>query len=180
LISVLPVIAQLLADQEGVVVADHERDLPFEFDVADISQVGPDRLCNMAAAASSGLSDALVVDAGTATTFDLLLDGVFRGGMIAPGMAFAARQIGEVAARLEPVPFGPTSWDVGRGTEDAMAAGAWQAGIGGVLAVVTGLKCRYGDLPVIITGGLGHHLQIPGSYLDPQWTLRGGAILSIR
>lgn len=180
LISVLPRVVELLADQADLEVVDHSRDLPFEVDVADISQVGPDRLCNMAAASYTGLSDALVVDAGTATTFDLLLGGVFRGGMIAPGMAFAARRIGEFAARLQPVPFGPASWDVGRDTDAAMAAGAWHVGLGGVQTVVSGLKGRYGDLPVIVTGGLGHHLQIPGSYHDAHWTLRGGAILSSR
>jgi len=180
LISVIPRIVELLADQAGLQVVDHARDLPFTYDVAEISQVGPDRLCNMAAAAVAGLSSALVVDAGTATTFDLLLEGVFIGGMIAPGMAFAARQIGEVAARLKPVPFQPSSWDVGRDTDAAMAAGAWHAGLGGVHAVVSGLREKYGEVPVIVTGGLGLHLAIPGSYYDAHWTLRGGAILSAR
>ena len=179
MISVIPGIEELLAGEPGLEVVDHTRALPFAHDIADISRVGPDRLCNMAAAADSGLSSALVVDAGTATTFDLLLDGVFRGGMIAPGMALAARRIGEVAARLNPVPFRPSSWDVGRDTEAAMAAGAWHAGLGGVHAVVSGLKARYGEVPVVVTGGLGLHLDIPGSYHDPHWTLRGGAILSV-
>ncbi|MEN8005652.1 MAG: type III pantothenate kinase [Candidatus Krumholzibacteriota bacterium] len=178
LISVIPRIVELLADQAGLVVVDHNSVLPFTHDVADISRVGPDRLCNMAAAVSAGLADALVVDAGTATTFDILLDGVFVGGMIAPGMAFAARQIGEVAARLDPVPFGPATWDVGRDTESAMGAGAWHAGRGGVQVVVSGLKGRYGEIPVVVTGGLGSYLDIPGSYFDAHWTLRGGAILS--
>ena len=180
LISVIPRIVDMLADQAGLEVVDHARDLPFAVDVADISQVGPDRLCNMAAAASAGLSSALVVDAGTATTFDLLLDGVFIGGMIAPGMAFAARQIGEAAARLNPVAFQPSSWDVGRDTDAAMAAGAWHAGLGGVHSVVAGLRGRYGEVPVVVTGGLGLHLEITGSYYDAHWTLRGGATLSDR
>lgn len=180
LISVIPGIVESLAGQADLQVVDHARDLPFTYDVADISQVGPDRLCNMAAAAITGLSNALVVDAGTATTFDLLLDGVFIGGMIAPGMAFAARQIGEVAARLNPVPFHRSSWDAGRDTDAAMAAGAWHAGLGGVHAVVSGLRERYGEVPVIVTGGLGRHLEIPRSYYDAHWTFRGGAILSAR
>jgi type III pantothenate kinase len=169
----------MFAGRPGIEVVDHDRALPFDLDVADVSRVGPDRLCNMAAAVCAGLDTALVVDAGTATTFDLLRDGVFAGGMIAPGMAFAARQIGEKAARLQPVAFAPASWDVGRDTEAAMAAGSWHTGTQGVQSVVAGLKARYGEMPVILTGGLGRHLDVSGAFHDTHWTLRGGAFLSI-
>ncbi len=96
-----------------------------------------------------------MVDAGTATTFDLLRDGVFAGGLIAPGMAFAAQRLGETGARLAPVPFGPAPLDVGRSTAAALAAGGWHAGQGGVRRIVDGLLQRYGALPVVVTGGLG-------------------------
>jgi len=180
LVSVVPRVEELLPDGIDLEVVDHTSVLPFALDVEDSGQVGPDRLCNVAAAVSAGLTRALVVDAGTATTFDLLIDGVFVGGMIAPGMAFAARQLGEVAARLNPVPFGPFSWKVGRDTRSAMAAGAWHAGVGGVRAVVEGICARYGKVPVVLTGGLGIHFDDPDWYFDPHWTLRGAAILSRR
>ena len=180
LVSVVPRVAELLPDGMDLDVVDHTSDLPFALDMADSGQVGPDRLCNVAAAAAAGLTSALVVDAGTATTFDLLVDGVFVGGMIAPGMAFAARQLGEAASRLSPVPFGPVSWDVGRDTRSAMAAGAWHTGTGGIRSVVGGLCARYGNVPVIVTGGLGGHFNDPDWYFDPHWTLRGAAVLSNR
>ncbi len=180
LVSVVPGVVDLLPEDIGIEVVDHTSDLPFVLDVEDPGQVGPDRMCNMAAAAASGLTSALVVDAGTATTFDLLVDGVFCGGMIAPGMAFAARQLGEAASRLSPVPFGPADWDVGRDTRAAMAAGAWHAGTGGIRSVVEGLSARYGDMPVIVTGGLGGNFVDQNWYFDPHWTLRGAAILANR
>lgn len=180
LVSVVPQVEALVPSGVDLIVVDHDSRLPFELDVADPGQVGPDRLANMAAAAAAGLSRALVVDAGTATTFDLLIDGVFLGGMIAPGMAFAAQKIGETASRLAPVPFGPAPWEVGRDTGTAMAAGAWHSGTGGVRAVIGGLQDRYGPLPVILTGGLGVYFDDPGWYFDPHWTLRGAAILSNR
>jgi pantothenate kinase type III len=178
LVSVVPLVASLLPDDLDLTVVDHRRSLPFALSVSEPYQVGPDRLCNVAAAVAAGLSRALVVDAGTATTFDLLLDGVFHGGMIAPGMAFAARKLGEDAARLEPVPFAPTGWEVGPDTRSAMAAGAWHAGTGGVKAVIAGLTDRYGPVPVILTGGLGGHFADSGHYFDPFWTMRGAAFLS--
>ena len=180
LVSVVPGVVDLMPEDIGIEVVDHTSDLPFSLDVEDPGQVGPDRFCNMAAAAASGLTSALVVDAGTATTFDLMVDGVFCGGMIAPGMAFAARQLGEAASRLSPVPFGPTTWDVGRDTGTAMAAGAWHTGTGGIRSVVEGLCTRYGDIPVIVTGGLGGNFADQDWYLDPHWTLRGAAILANR
>ena len=178
MVSVVPRVAELLPSGVDPVVVDHTSALPFEMDVTEPGQVGPDRLCNVAAAAAAGLSSALVVDAGTATTFDLLLGGVFVGGMIAPGMALAAQKIGQAASRLSPVPFGPVPWDVGRDTRSAMAAGAWHTGTGGIRAVIAGLLARYENVPVIMTGGLGVYFDDPGWYFDPHWTLRGAAILS--
>jgi len=180
LVSVVPGVVELLPGGLDLEVVDHTSDLPFVLDVEDPGLVGPDRLCNVAAASSAGLTSALVVDAGTATTFDLLIDGVFVGGMIAPGMAFSARQLGETASRLSPVPFGPVSWDVGRDTRSAMAAGAWHTGTGGIRSVVQGLCSRYGNLPVVVTGGLASHFSDPDWYVDPHWTLRGAAVLSGR
>jgi type III pantothenate kinase len=180
LVSVVPRLVELLPEGMDLDLVDHTSDLPFAMDVEDPGQVGPDRLCNVAAAASAGLSSALVVDAGTATTFDLLIDGVFVGGMIAPGMAFSAQKLGETASRLSPVPFRPVSWDVGRDTRSAMAAGAWHTGAGGIRSVVQGLRSRYGNLPVVVTGGLGSHFSDPDWYVDPHWTLRGAAVLSGR
>jgi type III pantothenate kinase len=178
LTSVVPRVAGLLPAGCDLHLVDHTSELPFRLEVAEPANVGPDRLCNMAAAAAAGLSSALVVDAGTATTFDLLLDGAFVGGMIAPGMALAARKLAEAASRLDPVPFGPAPWEVGAATSAAMAAGAWHAGTGGVRAVVKGLLARYGNVPVIVTGGLGVFFDEPDWYGDPHWTLRGAAILS--
>lgn len=180
LASVVPQVANLLPSELDLEIVDHTSDLPFTLGVTEPARVGPDRLCNMAAAAAAGLSTALVVDAGTATTFDLLRDRVFIGGMIAPGMALAALKLAETASRLDPVPFGPVSWEVGRNTGEAMAAGAWHSGTGGVRAVVRGILDRYGPMPVIMTGGLGGHFEDPGWYFDPHWTLRGAAILSKR
>lgn len=178
LVSVVPELDPLLAAAlPGLRHAGLGCPLPFALDVEDPAAVGADRLCNVAAAAVAGWRRVLVVDAGTATTFDLLLDGVFVGGLIAPGMAFAARCLGEAAARLAPVPFGPAPLDAGRSTAAALAAGGWHAGQGGIRHIVAGLRARHGDLPVVVTGGLGVHLADLGHH-DPDWTLRGALALA--
>lgn len=179
LVSVVPALTEAcLAVDPALTVIDERIGLPFETDVEDPAAVGPDRLCNVAAAVAAGWNDAIVVDAGTATTFDILEGGRFRGGWIAPGMAFAARKLGEEAARLEPQPFGPQPLEPGRNTADAMAAGAWHVGVGGVESALSALTGRYPGARVVVTGGLARFLDREKRFLDPDWTLRGAACLA--
>jgi len=168
----------LLAVLPGALGIDHAAPFPFDNAVDDPATVGADRYCNVAAAAAAGLRDALIVDLGTATTFDLLQDGCFIGGLIAPGMAFAAAKLGETAARLAPVPFEPCPLRAGRDTAAAMRAGAYHVGRNGVLATVAALRRHYGELPVIVTGGLGGMLDQQEWPFDPDWTVRGAAGLA--
>lgn len=179
LVSVVPRVSAILADMvTGLVLADHTARLPFAHRLEAPGATGADRLCNVGAALAAGLRDALIVDAGTATTVDVLRDGVFEGGVIAPGMAFALEQIAARAARLGPVPFAAAPLVAGRATAAALGAGAFHAGVGGVEALVAGLQARYGPMPVVVTGGLASHLQGPGRLVDPDWTLRGAACLA--
>ncbi|MBM4130911.1 type III pantothenate kinase [bacterium] len=178
LVSVVPRVTDLLlALAPDLLPADQRAGLPFAHRLADPAATGGDRLCNVAAAVAAGLASALIVDAGTATTIDVLRDGVFEGGVIAPGMAFALEQIGSRAARLGPVPFGPVPLVAGRETGAALAAGGFHAGVGGVEALVAGLQRAHGTMPVVVTGGLGRHLAAAGRLHDPDWTFRGAAFL---
>ena len=178
LVSVLPTVtARLQARFPDLRLADHRCELPFTSRVPDLSAVGPDRLCNLAAAADAGLQAALIVDLGTATTFDVLRAGEFLGGLIAPGMAFAARALGRTAARLEPVDFGPRPMELGLDTASAMANGAWLVGSSGVLATIAALREAYSLRDVILTGGLGALLAGPGLRHEPVWTLDGALAL---
>jgi type III pantothenate kinase len=68
------------------------------------ASVGPDRLCNMIALRSLGLSSGIVVDMGTATTFDVLHNGGFAGGLIVPGINASMDALTEKAAMLCPFP----------------------------------------------------------------------------
>lgn len=180
LTSVVPRIEDLLRTAwPELVVVDHRMELPFRLTLPQPETIGADRLCNVATAAVQPWRRALIVDAGTATTFDLLLDGEFVGGLIAPGMAFAAACLGERAARLAPVPFAACPLQPGSDTASAMQGGAYHVGRDGVLAVIRRLRRKYGPLPVMLTGGLGHMLQGRDRAWDPDWTSRGAAILTL-
>lgn len=178
LVSVVPRLTALLAGKfSALTVVDHRSPLPFVLGLEKPESVGPDRLANMAAACRAGLSSALVVDCGTATTFDLLWQGAFTGGLIAPGPALAARALGQEATLLPLLPFQPAPPGVGTNTEAAMVGGSWWVGVQGVKGVVNDLLGQYGRMPVILTGGLGFHFQEPGWHHDASWTLRGIAVL---
>jgi len=176
LVSVIPAFTEIFRGRfpAGQVVGQVP-DLPFPHDLRNPETVGPDRWINVAAAVGAGLRDALIVDAGTATTVDLLLAGRFAGGLIAPGMALAARCLAEHGAMLPATGFAPQPADVGMDTAEALQRGAWLAGIGGVEGMLGRLMEKHGPLPVVLTGGLGHHLQVEGRHLDALWTARGAA-----
>jgi len=187
IVSVVPdVTAALAARWPGLTVADHRRRLPFAVALEDPAAAGADRYANLAAAAAMGWESALVVDAGTAVTYDVLEDGVFAGGLIAPGPAFAARALGETAARLAPQPFAPTPLAPGTGTGAAMRAGAWQQGMRGILGVIAALQAERPERPLVLTGGLAPLLDDPSlgapppasAVRDPDWTLKGALILA--
>lgn len=165
---------------------DHAASFPFALAVADPTAVGADRYCNMAAAAGMGWAGALVVDAGTATTFDVLEAGAFVGGLIAPGIGLAADALGGRAARLPRVAPAAASARPAPDTAGALAAGAFLTGVHGIAGTVDALLAACGDRPVVLTGGQSPLLlearpPLPGPAAwrhDPLWTLRGLALLA--
>jgi len=180
LVSVIPGIEILLRNiWDEINIVGLNGSLPFAHEIREPQTVGSDRFCNIACAVAAGLNSALVVDVGTATTFDLLLDGVFKGGLIAPGMAFASQLIGSRGAMLEPVPFEVRPPEVGQNTREAMMGGAWLTGRGGVEWTISRLLETYGRMPVVLTGGLAELLPLENRYLDRHWTLRGAGFLAV-
>jgi len=176
--SVVPCVTDALREiMPDLRSVDHTWTFPFGVAIHGSESVGADRWCNVAAAVHAGMQDAIVVDAGTATTIDVLHEGVFVGGLIAPGMKFAAQKLQEEAARLWPVEFTPRSLRPGRDTDEALAIGAYQVGVNGVIKTVEGLLEEYPRARTVLTGGLASHLQRPDWLVDPAWTLRGLAAL---
>ncbi|MEZ4388423.1 MAG: type III pantothenate kinase [Candidatus Krumholzibacteriia bacterium] len=174
LTSVVPRLTAALATRlPDLRSVDHTWSMPFAVLVEQPETVGADRWCNVAAAVAAGLTDAIVVDAGTATTIDVLADGEFRGGLIAPGMAFAARQLQEKGARLWPVPFTRCELRPGRHTAEALQIGAFHVGVNGVVGTVAGLRAQFPRARVLVTGGLAFCLDQPGWRLDALLTFRG-------
>jgi type III pantothenate kinase len=164
--SVVPLVTQNL--YEGVLAAtgvspvliDAHSPLPIRLDVDEPLTVGADRIVNTLAAVRLFERDTIVVDFGTATTFDCITaDGRFIGGVIMPGIRTAADELVRRTAKLPATELTPPDHVIGRRTEDCIRAGVmW-----GTADAVDGLIRRIRDewptgsqeRPfVVATGGL--------------------------
>jgi type III pantothenate kinase len=145
---------------------------------ADPSAVGPDRLANAFAARELFGAPAIVVDLGTATTFDVVgEDGDFRGGAIAPGLGTAAEELFRRAARLGRIELERPAHAIGRTTEESLLSGIVLGHAGLVDGMVTRLLVELGgDARVIATGGLSRLLEGEATtieHFDEGLTLKG-------
>jgi type III pantothenate kinase len=164
--------------------------VPIQVRVDRPHEVGADRLVNALAAARLHGTPAIVVDLGTATTFDCVAaDGAFVGGAIAPGVALGLDALAGRTAKLPQVELATPERVIGRDTMSAIQAGAvlgHRALVEGLLELTRreladGSPVGPGDVRVILTGGLSAApwaRDIAGvDAFDPDLTLRGLAIL---
>ncbi|WP_306116655.1 MULTISPECIES: type III pantothenate kinase [unclassified Roseovarius] len=139
-----------------LVVGKPECRLPAEPRVDEGTIVGPDRLVNSAGAFSRHGGDLIVVDFGTATTFDVVSkDGNYIGGVIAPGVNLSLEALHMAAAALPHVDITKPQKVVGTNTVDCMQSGVFWGYIGLVKECCARIKAeRDRDMKVIGTGGL--------------------------
>ncbi len=129
LASVAPGVTQSVV--EGILVAtgapvtavDARSNVPLVLDVDEPLTVGADRIVNGLAAIDQYGTDTVVVDFGTATTFDCITGGRFIGGAIMPGLKTSADQLTRRAAKLPAAELEPPASVIGRRTEDCIQAG---------------------------------------------------------
>src|SRR2546430_9476959 len=128
--SVVPPVTQGLceaverATTVAPAVVDGGSRLPITLDVEEPLQVGADRILNTLAAAQLFHRDTIVVDFGTATTFDCITaDGHFLGGVIMPGIRTASDALIRGTAKIPATDLTPPSRTIGRRTEEAIRSG---------------------------------------------------------
>ena len=154
--------------------------LPVRLDVDDPLSVGADRIVNVLAAVELYRTDTIVVDFGTATTFDCVTgDGRFLGGVIMPGLRTAADQLTRRTAKLPAVELRAPERVIGRRTEDCIQAGVVFGTVDAVDGLVHRIRAEWpggGTPDVVATGGLAGAiapLSATIGRVDPQLTLQG-------
>ena len=160
-------------------VVDHRLRLSLKLEVSQPSQLGADRIANATAALRLRGAPVVVVDLGTAITFDVVsAEGSYLGGLIAPGLQTGLEELVRRASRLPRVDLDtPPSKVIGRTTEEAMRSGLlWGAAmqVDGLVRLIwkeLGTRC-----PVIATGGQTSviaPLMVTVNEVEPNLTLRG-------
>ncbi|WP_333715116.1 type III pantothenate kinase [Yoonia sp.] len=135
--------------------------LPTPPRVDEGTQVGPDRLVNAAGAFDRHGGDLIVVDFGTATTFDVVAsDGAYVGGVIAPGVNLSLEALHNAAAALPHVDISKPQAVIGTNTVACMQSGVFWGYIGLVREICARIKAERGvPMRVISTGGLAPLFQ---------------------
>jgi len=152
----LRVFANRYFDCRPLVVGKPECLLPIASRVDAGTTVGPDRLVNSAAAFDKFGGDLIVVDFGTATTFDVVAhDGAYVGGVISPGVNTSLESLHLKAAALPHVDVTMPDKVIGTNTVACMQSGVFWGYVGLVRETCSRIKDEYGrPMRVIATGGL--------------------------
>ncbi|MCC7021392.1 MAG: type III pantothenate kinase [Thermomicrobiales bacterium] len=153
-------------------------DVGLGLDVEEPRQLGADRIVDCVAAYTRFGGPAIIIDLGTATTFDVIAaDGTYKGGAIAAGVATSLRALATNAAQLFNVELAMPERVIGRNTADQLRAGI----VAGHLAMLEGMIARIrrelgAEAQVIITGGLAQLFAGRSPLFDhyePDLTLGG-------
>lgn len=194
LASVVPQLAMVtaaIAERRGLpLLVAGPGNVPMPIRVQRPAEVGPDRLVNSVAVARLYGTPAVVVDFGTATTFDCVSrDGAYVGGAIAPGLELGLEALASKTARLPRIELVEPERAIGTDTISAMQSGV----VLGYRAMTEGLLERIllemgraervdpANIQVVLTGGLSAApwaRSLPGvDAIDTELTLKGLAIL---
>lgn len=164
----LRIFADRFFDCRPLVVGKPDCLLPFNPRVDGGTLVGPDRLVNTAGAFDRHGGDLIVVDFGTATTFDVVaLDGAYVGGVISPGVNLSLEALHKAAAALPHVDISKPQKVIGTNTVECMQSGVFWGYVGLVRETCLRIKEEYGSpMKVISTGGLAPLFQQTADLFD--------------
>ena len=183
----LQVLSQKYFRTEALVAGTAPVEWGAQLDVDEPQSVGADRALNVIAAHDLYPGDAIVIDFGTATTFDLVdYAGAYKGGIIAPGINLSLDALVTAAAKLPRIAIEApaTKSVIGRNTVDQMSIGIFWGYIAMVEGLVARMKAECGrPLKVIATGGLAVLFEQQTDVFDtiaPDLTITGLAILAER
>jgi len=142
------------------------------------SEAGADRLVNAIGAHVVYPGDLIVIDSGTATTFDVIAaDGGFEGGVIAPGINLSMEALHAAAAKLPRVAIRRPDKTIGRDTVGAMQAGVFWGYIALIEGLIARIRAEWGrPMTVVATGGVAslfHGATAAIDHFDSDLTIRG-------
>lgn len=180
----LQVLSSKYFKTEAVIAGQGKAEWGFPLDVEEPASLGADRALNMIAGHALHEGDLIIIDFGTATTFELVdYKGAYKGGIIAPGINLSLDALVTAAAKLPRIAISAPEKTsvVGRNTVDQMHIGIYWGYVAMIEGLVARLKAEVGrPLKVIATGGLAVLFEKHTSVFDtiePDLTIQGLAML---
>ncbi|MFC7290476.1 type III pantothenate kinase [Hirschia litorea] len=168
---------------EPMVIGENVK-LDVDVKIPKPSEVGADRLVNAMGALEVYKGPMIVIDSGTATTFDIVgADGSFEGGIIAPGINLSMRALHDASAKLPRVAIQPPASGkvIGTDTVSAMQSGVFWGYMELIDGLVTRIKSEYGTpMTTVATGGVASLFEGATKtidHFDPDLTIRGLLVL---
>jgi type III pantothenate kinase len=132
----------------------HKSKLPFKIEYEKPETLGPDRIAGVAGAFNLfPQSEVLVIDAGTAITYDFLSESIYKGGNISPGLNIRFRALNEFTGKLPLVTITDSFTNPGRNTADAILAGVITGVTYEINEYIRTFEKKSTDFKVILTGG---------------------------
>jgi len=142
---------------QPIIIGEDRVDVGIGVSIPNPKQVGADRLVTALGAVIQYPGDLIIIDSGTATTFDIVSkDRVFEGGIIAPGINLSVRALHDAAAQLPRIEIRKPDHVVGTSTVEAMQSGIFWGYIGLIDGMVERIRTEQPkrDFTVIGTGGV--------------------------
>ena len=139
-------------------------------------QIGSDRIAN-AISAANNKNNFIIVDFGTATTFDVVLKNSYIGGVIAPGLELSLSNLINKASLIPKIKFNKVKHVLGKNTVDSVKSGfywGYTGLINNIISLIT-KEFKY-KFKIILTGGLAHLFKNNlkyNSYIDKELTING-------
>ncbi|MCF6208404.1 MAG: type III pantothenate kinase [Ghiorsea sp.] len=165
-------------------IGDKDVKTGMAIDYKNPKEVGADRIVNALAAREMFGAPAIILDCGTATTFDVVsADGRYAGGLIIPGIEVALEALSKRAAKLPEIAIAPVETLIGRDTVSSMQAGVYWSAVDGLNGIIKRLLAEkgYEHATIVATGGLSAKLlsDMPKvKHLEPHLTLKGILMLA--
>jgi type III pantothenate kinase len=180
----LEVLASKYFHVEPLIAGQGAAAWPIELDVDEPQNVGADRALNVIAAHAKHPGDLVIVDFGTATTFDVASpSGAYRGGIIAPGINLSLDALVTAAAKLPRIAIEAPedSSVIGRTTDSQMIIGIYWGYVAMMEGLIERMKREIGcPVTVVATGGLASlfdkHTDVFDA-IEPDLTIQGLSLL---
>ena len=158
--------------------------LPFLKIDYNLKEIGADRIANSIAIINKNISNSIVIDFGTATTFEVIKDNVFSGGLIFPGINLSKNSLIKNTSLLKNTDVIKTKFIVAKNTKDAIRSGFYWGYVFAINGMIKKIINEKKFTPqIILTGGLANIFKNdirPKSIIKPNLTLEGLQIIGLR